>query len=508
VEGLSAPRAACSGATGSTWRLAASSGTATGAYAFNVTQLATKARRTGANDIGAALHTSSDVSGLTLANLRTAPAVTAGKFSINGAQVTVALTDSLQSVFTAISTATGGDVAASYNPATDKITLTSASNAEITLGAANDTSNILSALKLGNNGTHTVASSAKVGGVKTTAALASAGLASAVTAVDGGGNGSFSINGVSVSYNVNTDTLSSVISRINQAGAGVTAAYDAINDRVALENNSTGDIGIGVSEGAGGLLAALGLTTGATVARGDNAVFTVNGGSALTSLSNTLDETAHGIEGLGVTVDSETAETISVASDTGGMREKIDAFISAYNAVQVFIDEKTKVTSSKGKVTASVLTSNREVQDWARELRTLAFGSISGLTGTVQRLEHLGIDFDGTTGNLEVSDATKLADALRDAPADVEAFFQTSTTGFAAKFDDLLERLEDSTDGQQERINDTNSDLDRQIADMERRLEQQRELLTSSFVQMEQAQAQIQQQGQAITNAFFPPTSR
>ena len=40
-------------------------------------------------------------------------------------------------------------------------------------------------------------------------------------------------------------------------------------------------------------------------------------------------------------------------------------------------------------------------------------------------------------------------------------------------------------------------------AGLERRLEQQRELLTSGFIKMEEAQARIQQQGNALTNAFF-----
>ena len=40
------------------------------------------------------------------------------------------------------------------------------------------------------------------------------------------------------------------------------------------------------------------------------------------------------------------------------------------------------------------------------------------------------------------------------------------------------------------------------IADLQRRLDQQRELMTSSFLAMESAQAKIQQQGTALTNAF------
>lgn len=507
-EGLFTGRKATSSASTGAWSSSVSAGTATGSYKITVSQLATNARRLGGSDIGKGLHTSSDVSGLTLANLSTGSAPSAGTFSINGQKVTVALTHSLQDVFDAISTATGGDVTATYDHTTDRVTLTSASESAITLGAANDTSNFLRVMKLTQNGGDTVTSSGALGALKTTAKLASAGLRTAVTAVDGSGNGTFSINGVSLDYNVNDDTLPGLLKRINQSSAGVTASYDAVNDRVVLVNNTAGDIGLSVSESAGGILGALGLTTGATHESGLDARFTVNDGATLTSATNTLDATAHGIEGLSLTVDSQQTQTITVAADTAAMRGKIDAFITAYNSVQTFIDDKTKVTSTDGKVTAAILSSNREVQEWARELRTLAFGTVSGLSGTISRLDGLGLGFTGISGSLAVRDESKLTAALRDKPGDVEAFFQKASTGFAAKFKSLADSLSTATSGQQTRLAQTNSSLDRQIDDLERRLEQQRDLLTTSFVKMEEAQSQIQLQGSALTNAFFRPATK
>ena len=494
-------RTATSATTGSTWKLSPAAGATAGTYEISVSQLATRARREGAADITQGIAATNDVSGVTLATMRTAGIVTAGTFTVNGAQVTVATTDSLQDVFDAIGTATGGDVTASYDSATDRITLTSASDAEIVLGASNDTSNFLQVLKLTNNGTDTVTSYGNLGAARTATAFADAGLKTAITAVDGAGAGSFTINGVQIDYNVNTDSLSTLMKRINTSGAGVTASYDAVNDRVTLANSATGDLGITVSEAAGGVLGALGLTSGHTTVRGENAEFSVDGGPTLISSSNTLDATAHGITGLSVTADSETTQTITVAADTEKMRGKIDAFVTAYNAVITFLDEKTKVTSANGKVTTAVLASNRDVQEWGREMRNLAFSAISGLDGTIDRLDDLGIDLD-REGIMSVKDTAKLDKALSESATDVEAFFTTSTTGFAAKLDTLLGKLIDSGDDAQERLTTTNSGLDRQIADLERRLEQQRELLTSSFIAMESAQSRIQQQSAAITNAF------
>jgi flagellar hook-associated protein 2 len=378
--GLFDGRTAASTTSGSTWAATATAGTTTGSYKLDVTQLATAAKSTGQADISSALNATDDVSGLTIANLATATAVTAGKFSVNGQQIEVELTDSLQDVFDAISTATGGEVTASYSNATDRITLSGSSS--VMLGAANDTSNFLAAMRLANNGTSTISSSGNLGSADTTATLSNARLAAAITAVDGSGDGSFTINGESISYNVNTDTLATVMERINSSDAGVTASYDGTTDQMVLTNKVTGDLGISVSESAGGLLDALGLTGSATFTNGLNAEYTLNGGGVLTSTSNTLSSVSHGIEGFEVTVDEVTEQTITVASNTDAMTAAVEKFIESFNAAQSYIEDQTKITtSSQGDVTTSPLSDNREVQAWARTLRVSAFEEVSGLSG-------------------------------------------------------------------------------------------------------------------------------
>jgi flagellar hook-associated protein 2 len=495
VDGLFSQRTVNSSKVDSSWNPSVSSGTANGSYKIAVTQLATTARRIGAMDVGAALNpTSDDVSGTTLANLPIGSPISAGKFSVNGSQVTVALTDSLADVFSAISTATGGDVTASYDHTTDKIQLVSGTGS-VMLGAANDTSNILRALKLGNNGSNTVTSSASLGSVKTSATLANANLGTAFTAT---GASSFKINGVSIAYNVTSDTISSVLQRITDSSAGVTAAYDAVNDRFSLTNSSTGDLGVTVSDDAGGLLASLGLTTGSSFARGKNAEFSVNDGATLWSASNTLDATAHGITGLSVSVDSEETQTINVSADTSTMQSKIQTFIDKFNDVQDYLETSTKVTSDgKGKVTAAALSSNREIQAWGRSMRSLAFGAISGF-GSISRLDDLGIDFTSGTSKLEIKDTTKLTAALSTKSSDVAAFFHTDKTGFSARLDSFASNISDQNSDQQKRLTKDNASLDDQIAAIERRLAQQRSLMESAFIQMETAQSKLKSQQSSL----------
>ena len=513
VAALNAPEAfGTRSVTAGTWNATAAAGSAVGSHTFNVTRLATASRLQGAADIGAALAPTADVSGLTLASLGASATPTAGFFSVNGARVTISTTDSLQDVFTAISTATGGAVTAAYDPASDRVTLASA--APITLGAANDTSNFLSVARLAANGTGAVASATRLGVVNPVATLAAGRLSSAVTAVDGAGAGTFTINGVEIAYNLNTDSLNAVVGRINAAGAGVTAAYDASADRFTLTNAATGSLGISVSESAGGLLGALGLTSGASLTTGLDAQFTVNGGEVLTSRGNTLTAAEHGLAGLTVTASSIASQSVVVSADTTGMRSRIDTFITRFNAAQSYLEEQTRVTSSNGKVSTATLASNREVQAWATTLRSSAFASVPGLGSAISSLDALGIDFVSGTSNLSVKDTAKLTNALNNQPAQVAAFFQQDSTGFAARLTSLTNTYLGVNGGtgqlasQRTAITNSNASIDRQIADIDRRLVQRRAILESSFIAMESAQSRIKNMQSQLASAFPANTTK
>lgn len=493
---------------GDGWSTSASTGTAIGNYTIAVTQLATASRLRGTGDIAAGLAATNDVSGLTLSTLPLGTPLNAGYFTINGQRITVDTTDSLQDVFDAISTATGGDVTATYDAATDKISLNSTAG-PITLGASNDTANFLSALRLANNGTDAISSSSALGTLPLTAPLASAGLRTAVAP----GPGAFTLNGVEIAYDTSTDSLKTILARINASDAGVSASYDASVDRVVLTNKNTGDTGIFFSEAPGGLLSALGLNPSA-LERGKNALYTVNDGPELISASNALSSASHGIEGLQINASSATTATLSVAGDTSAMKAKINTFITAFNDVQRYIEEQSKIVSADGEVTTGVLAGEREVQSWAQTLRRNAFAAVDGLAGTIGRLESLGIDFTPGTSELFIKSSSTLDAALANRPDDVAAFFSTSSTGFAARIKsavDLIagtDLLKGYIDARQTKISANNKSIDAQIEAIQRQLDQQRELLVSSFIAMETAQASYNSMQTQLTKSFFSDTSK
>lgn len=484
----------------------AAAGTTLGSYLFNVTQLATAAKQVGTSGAGSSLSATNDVSGLVLGNAAFATSVTAGTFTVNGKSVTLATTDTLQVAFDKINVATGGAVTASYDPGTDRITLASAS--PIILGSATDTSNFLQVARLNNTGTGNITSAAELGVIRQSASLNAANFATPLS--DGGaGAGEFKINGVSITF-AGTDTVSSVLKRINDSAAGVTASYDTVNDRFVLSNKSIGDIGMALEDVSGNFLAASGLF-GGTLARGQNLLYTVDGGGELVSHSNTISEASSGIAGLAITALAEGETTVTVSSDTSKVKTAITDFITEYNKVQSIIDSQTaSTTDAKGKVTAGILANEGEASEIATRLRRAVTGQITGLAAVFNQLEDLGIISNGTDNSITLDDETKLDSALADNLLAVKNIFSDTTNGLAAKLDTYLEGTigdEGSLVTKQDRLTKQSSAIDTQIADLERIVQTNRDRMIQSFIAMETAQAQINQQLSYLEKQFSSSSS-
>lgn len=491
---------ATSTTSGSTWQASGEDGTPSGNYTIDVSQLATTTQLDGAEGISSPISSTSDVSGVTLASMPTAQAVTAGTFTVNGSQISVTTSESLSDVFSAISTATDGAVTAAYNPSTDEVTLSSSS--PIVLGAANDTSNFLSALKLFNNGTGTITSASSLGTAQLSADIGSADLKTALTGQDSSGNGAMVINGVTIDYNTETDTLGTLLSRITNSSAGVTASYDANDDRIVLTNNSTGDTDIAVSDATGNLASALGLTSGSSLQQGADCQFTINGGPTQTSSSNTLDATALGVTGLNVTVNSTGSQTIQVAMDTSAVTTAIQSFITAFNQFQTDTTNDTQITTVNGSVSSSILSNDGEVADWANSLQMTAFGAGSGLSGAINSLDSLGIDFNGTTGQLSISDSTQLQNALSQNPAAVAAFFQTATTGFGSIMNSAVNDIIGQDTSETQTLQNESTDLGNQISTMQTELTATQNQLETEFEAMETAYSTYQTESETLSGAL------
>ena len=471
------------------------SGGMTGSFNFNISTLATAASLTGTGNVSAPLNTTNDVSALTVGTANFSTAISAGTFTINGAQINVATTDSLKTVFDNIAAATGNAVTASYNSSTDKITLISASN--ITLGSAADTSNFLQVAKLYNNTTGSITSNDTLGRANTSQLLSSVSLATAVN--DGGsGAGQFNVNGIAINYNASTDSVQNVLDRINSSAAGVTASYDVVNNRFALANKTTGDVGISLQDVTGNFLAATGLS-GGTVNSGTNLNYTVNGGPNLVSQSNTIDSSSSGVTGLSLAALTTGSTTVNVGADTSAIQTNIQNFVNYYNNVQSYIDTNAaSSTDSTGKVTAGTLTGDVDAGNLASNLRNNIFSSVSitGLSATFSQLATLGIKSNGYNNTVTL-DSTALSNALTSNLSDIKTLFTDSTNGLGAKLDKFLtDTVGDSgtLTAHQTALVTRSKAIDTQIANQEKVIAGDSAFWTKEFQAMEVAQSQLTQE--------------
>ena len=155
----------------------------------------------------------------------------AGTFDLNGVTLTVADTDSLN------------DIAANINTNVTTVTATVVGGqlriTQKTAGAANQITIANDTLKASVTGTTVPAAGAL------------------------GWSGSFNVNGSAISV-VSTDTLGDIVTKINAAGAGVSASIDGTGH---LKLTQTTGSAIALTNDTGGLFANLGLTAG-TVAGG------------------------------------------------------------------------------------------------------------------------------------------------------------------------------------------------------------------------------------------------
>ena len=469
-----------------------------GTYQFSVTQLATATRRIGTSDVGGVMGTT----GTVITNLRLATDITEGTFSVNGQEITVAATDTLQDVFDAISAATSGVVSASYDGVSDKVTITSSSG-QLDLGGDSDTSNFLEAMRLdqlevvdAGGGSSSVTSTKALGVVDLDSSIASSGISGPIT-----GSGTIFINGIQIDYDADTESIQTLMSRINASDADVTMTYDTAADQFRIVNNQTGAYEMNAVDDSNTLLAALGLDGSATV--GNDLTFSIDGGSSLTSRGNVITSEEHGISGLTITATETGTQTITIAQDATELEDKINTFIQAYNDVQDFILEKTKIEVEDGEVTSDILARNREVSTLSQKLRGLAFDGISGMTGDIFRLEHLGIDFISDTSKLEIKDSDALQNALSSELDTLETFFSEGDDSFATRMEEFILNYTDSDgilDLQTDNLDEANQRIDETIEAMERRIEFQQAAMEAAFVAMEEAQSNIQNQANALAS--------
>lgn len=340
----------------------------------------------------------------------------------------IAVMQSLQETIDQINAAGVGITASITNDAAGRpniITLSSSSG-DIQLGRTTDTSNFLTATKLlASPGTTTRQSTDSIARLDPSKPLAEASLLNGPPA---SGTQSFTINGVTITYDAAVDSLNDIIARINSSDAGVTARYDVLQDRVILEATKTGSMAIALADdGSGNLLEKLGLTTG-TQTLGQNAQYTIDGGPVQYSSSNTVTPLTGVTLTLVETTDPGSPVTVTVVQNTEAVVASVKGFVDAFNAALAAIDVATKTSTEADE--RGELSGDWTVRQLKSTLRSLVTGPGLGLSGSYPNLATIGISFGavgsaiGTTNTLQF-DESKFTDALANDPASVQALLST-----------------------------------------------------------------------------------
>ncbi|MCC7409361.1 MAG: flagellar filament capping protein FliD [Phycisphaeraceae bacterium] len=401
----------------------------------------------------------------------------------------------VQEVIDAIGTASGGKLTASINPAGLGLTLVDSSTPS--------GSTVLKVEALNN------ATTAKDLGILGSAAA-----------------GSDTLNGSTI---VGVTTLTDLMNRINELGAGVRATI--LNDgsssnpyRLSLNAANSGAAGAFLFDDGGLGLSAIELEKAqdAVVFVGDPA----KGGVAVTSSTNSVNGLVPGAS-IELGSASDQVITVTVSRDTEGISTSIKQFVEAANSLITTINQYDSYDAENeqrglllGDSTLSVIEST---------IFSLISSRNGDVSGRYTAAAQVGITVG--KGSVIAFDEAKFTEALTADPSALENFFSLKTvktdtdgktvfradgrpvllqSGFGTRMDDTLKRLLDNT--LQGRIDSIGSQIDlndKRIEDMQVLLDAKRQRLQTQFTAMETALARLQSQSSSLAGltSLFSSTS-
>jgi flagellar hook-associated protein 2 len=321
------------------------------------------------------------------------------------------------------------------------------------------------------------------------------------------GTGTISIQvGTATAVNITIDdtnkTLSGIAQAVNDADAGVSASViddGAGNFYLSLLADETGadnTISVTITDDDAVNTDASGLSAlyndPATQAMyetraASNSELTVNGIDVVRS-GNTIDDLITGVTLTLHKKDTTEMVAVNVSRDIDSIKEKITAFVNAYNKV---VDEFASKQSYGGEEESSgVLIGDSTLRSISRRMRGLMGDSVAGITSGYNTLAGIGITAD-YSGKFEVDDDT-LTDALDDNFDDVITLFTAdsgSSQGIAFLMNDYLDDALDTTDGiiagKEEGLQNSIDSLQKSQESMEMRIAKREEILWRQFNSLE-----------------------
>lgn len=323
------------------------------------------------------------------------------------------------------------------------------------------------------------------------------------------GSGTLNITQGSSSYNVSisagaslSDIRDSINTQLKSSGITANIITDANGPRLVLGSTVTGagsDISVAASGDSSlsvlnidGVNTQASATSGGYVsAKAANAEYTIDG----LSMSSSTNSIKNAISGVEFDLVAKGTSTLTVDTNTDGLKSSVQSFVDAYNALMTSINSLTKVTTttdSDGNPTTSsaALASDAMTRTMLNTLRSELVGSSSN-GGTIKLLSQLGVSTQND-GTLKV-DSDKLGAALEKNAASVEGFF-TGSGGLLERMGNSLNVYTQSNgllDQRKDTLNDTLSDLATQQSALDTRMDKLTTTLMAKYNAMDTLVAQL-----------------
>jgi flagellar hook-associated protein 2 len=286
-----------------------------------------------------------------------------------------------------------------------------------------------------------------------------------------------------------TDSLSDLVTNINQSGAGVTASI--------LSDGSSTPYRLALTATQGGSAARMVLSTSALgfsisqTAAPQNALLQM--GSSGVLLSSSSNNFTSVLPGATLQIQQGTGQpvTVGVTTSDSNLATTLQSLVTDYNQFQQQFSTSTQYTTSTNS--GAVLTDDPAAMQLNTDLSNLLSGQFYGAS-SLQSLTALGVTFNND-GTLSFDQST-LDAAFAANPSAVEQFFTTKTSGFSDQLNNLITQLAGKTNSlisdEVQGLQQTVTQNQQQITEMQAHLANEESQLYTQFYAMETAIAKLQ----------------
>ncbi|QYK58880.1 MAG: flagellar filament capping protein FliD [Fimbriimonadaceae bacterium] len=352
----------------------------------------------------------------------------AGEFMVNGKAVSIAATDSLNTIAGKLNTLGAGVTASVVNGGAGNAFLSLTSDKTGVASAiqlAQISGNALSGLGLQTGG----AALREDTGPDRWRSFGFSGQLETLKSLTGSSMaGTFTINGQDVAVDFETDTLQGLASKINALGAGVTASVaQATEDGKTVYRLQVDGAGaVAGTSDPDGVLQALGVFQrgfSEVIVGAQDAAYSIDGVN-LTSASNSVSGVVSGVTLTLLKADSGTppTTTLTISRDDPAIKGSVKNFMSAYNDVVGFI--RSNSSFDKDTFASGPLFGDAMAAQVTNAIGDLIFKDVG--SGSFRNLTSLGFSIDGE-GKMTL-DESRLDSAIAQSPNAVAALFRTVAT--------------------------------------------------------------------------------